>query len=55
MSVVMRRVPSVPSVTDPLVMAVGPACLLTWLITPPVEPRPNRMPAGPFSTSICSR
>jgi hypothetical protein len=27
----------------------------TWLMTPPVEPRPNSIDDGPISTSICSR
>ena len=52
-SVVKRYVPSVPTVQSwPSVIGVSCGCLLTWLITPPVEPRPNRTEAGPFSTSI---
>ena len=27
----------------------------TWLITPPVEPRPNSIADGPIRISICSR
>lgn len=29
--------------------------LLTWLMMPPVDPRPNRTEEGPFSTSTDSR
>ena len=39
-------------VTEPKVLFCG--CLVVWLITPPVEPRPNRIEEGPFSTSIDS-
>jgi hypothetical protein len=28
---------------------------ITWLITPPVEPRPNSIDEGPIRISICSR
>ena len=51
-SVVKRNVRSVPTVPVPAVIGASCGCLLTWLITPPVEPRPNRIEAGPFSTSI---
>ena len=30
-------------------------CLLTWLTTPPVEPRPNSIDAEPRSSSIRSK
>ena len=51
-SVTKRFVPSVPNVMVPVVIGGNTACLVTWLTTPPVDPRPNKTDAGPFSTSI---
>ena len=36
-------------------MLASRGALLTWLTTPPVEPRPNSIEAEPRSTSIRSK
>ena len=50
-SIVLRLVPSVPKESVPMVTGASWACLETWLMTPPAEPRPNRTDDGPSSTS----
>ena len=53
-SAVVRMRPLV--VTWPLssVACFSPGFLVTWLMTPPVEPRPNSIEDGPIRTSIAS-
>ena len=54
-SAVARTRPFV--VTEPVisVAALSLGFLVTWLMTPPVEPRPNNMDDGPINTSTESR
>ena len=47
-SAVPRTSLLVPTVTEPASIGRRTGVLLTWLITPPVEPRPNRVEAGPL-------
>jgi hypothetical protein len=51
MSSVARRTLAVLSTPVPSSWAASVGSLLTWLMTPPVEPRPKRIEDGPFNTS----
>ncbi len=53
-SVVTRNDGCVPAITVAVANGVRVGTLLTWLITPPVDPRPNSIDDGPCSTSTAS-
>ena len=53
-STVVRAMPVVMTDASTSVPACSCGNLLTWLITPPVEPRPNSIDDGPISTSTLS-
>ncbi len=52
-SAVARSSPFVPSISAASLRGSRSALFCTWLITPPVDPRPKVRAAGPFSTSTC--
>jgi hypothetical protein len=53
-SEVMRTSPLDVTEADASTYFCSEGFFRTWLITPPVEPRPNSIDDGPISTSICS-
>ena len=54
-SAVVRTRPLVVTEALSSVAFFRPGFFVTWLMTPPVEPRPNSSEDGPNRTSICSR
>jgi hypothetical protein len=53
-SAVVRTMPFVVTDASTSVTGLSWATLLTWLTTPPVDPRPNSIDDGPISTSTAS-